>query len=60
MSRTLALQSANDVKRAKGWNNVSLTARKVKGDPFWKAVRSDGVMSNRRTLWLATVNLTRQ
>ena len=43
MSRALALQSANDVKRAKGWNNVSLTARKVKGDPFWKAVRPDGV-----------------
>ena len=43
MSRTLALQSANDVKRAKGWNNVSLTARKVKGDPFWKAVRPGGV-----------------
>ena len=43
MSRALALQSANDLKRAKGWNNVSLTARKVKGDPFWKAVRPDGV-----------------
>jgi hypothetical protein len=43
MSRTLALQSAADLKRAKGWSNVSLTARKVKGDPFWKAVRPDGV-----------------
>ena len=43
MSRALALQSANDLKRAKGWGGVSLTAHKVKGDPFWKAVRPDGV-----------------
>jgi hypothetical protein len=43
MSRGLALQSANDLKRAKGWNYVSLTAHKVKGDPFWKMVRPDGV-----------------
>jgi hypothetical protein len=43
LSRTLALQSANDLKRAKGWNYMSLTAYKVKGDPFWKLVRPDGV-----------------
>jgi len=43
MSRTLALESAYDLKRAKGWSYVSLTAHKVKGDPFWKAVRPDGV-----------------
>ena len=43
MSRALALQSANDLKQAKGWSSVSLTAHKVKGDPFWKAVRPDGV-----------------
>jgi hypothetical protein len=43
MSRTLALESANDLKRAKGWSYVSLTAYKVKGDPFWKAVRPNGV-----------------
>ena len=43
MSRALALQSADDLKRAKGWSYVSLTAHKVKGDPFWKAVRPDGV-----------------
>jgi hypothetical protein len=43
MSRALALHSANDLKRAKGWTNVSLTAHKVKGDPFWKMVRPDGV-----------------
>ena len=43
MSRALALESANDLKRAKGWSYVSLTAHKVKGDPFWKAVRPNGV-----------------
>ena len=43
MSRALALENANDLKRAKGWSYVSLTAHKVKGDPFWKAVRPDGV-----------------
>jgi hypothetical protein len=43
MSRALALQSANDLKRAKGWSYVNLTAHKVKGDPFWKMVRPDGV-----------------
>jgi hypothetical protein len=42
-SRALALQSASDLKRAKGWSYVSLSAHKVKGDPFWKAVRPDGV-----------------
>ena len=43
MSRALALESANDLKRAKGWSYVSLTAHRVKGDPFWKAVRPNGV-----------------
>ena len=43
MSRALAMQSANDVKRAKGWSFVSVSAHKVTGDPFWKAVRPDGV-----------------
>ena len=43
MSRALALESANDLKRAKGWSYVNLNAHKVKGDPFWKAVRPDGV-----------------
>ena len=42
-SRALALQSAYDLKRAKGWSYVNLSARKVKGDPFWKAVRPNGV-----------------
>jgi hypothetical protein len=43
MSRALALESANDLKQAKGWSAMSLTAHKVKGDPFWKMVRPDGV-----------------
>ena len=43
MSRALALRSADDLKRAKGWNSMSMSARKVKGDPFWKMVRPDGV-----------------
>jgi hypothetical protein len=43
MSRALTLESAYNLKRAKGWSYVSLTAHKVKGDPFWKAVRPDGV-----------------
>jgi len=42
-SRALALQSAHDLKRVKGWSYVNLSARKVKGDPFWKAVRPNGV-----------------
>jgi hypothetical protein len=42
-SRALALQSAYDLKAAKGWSYVSLSAHKVKGDPFWKAVRPNGV-----------------
>lgn len=39
MSQALVMQSARDLKRAKGWRSVSLRARRVKGDPFWKAVR---------------------
>jgi len=42
-SRALAVQSANDLKRAQGWRYVHLSAQKVKGDPFWKAVRPNGV-----------------
>jgi hypothetical protein len=43
MSRELALSSAGELKQANGWSSMSLTARKVKGDPFWKMVRPDGV-----------------
>jgi hypothetical protein len=39
MSRQLAAQSANDIKRSKGWRYVSMSAYKVPPDPFWKAVR---------------------
>ena len=42
-SRALAVQSAYDLKQAKGWRYVHLSAQKVKGDPFWKAVRPNGV-----------------
>ena len=39
MSQQLVLQSAQELKRARGWSSISLRARRVKGDPFWKAVR---------------------
>ena len=39
MSQVLAAQSAQDVKRQKGWSYVSMSAYKVKPDPFWKSVR---------------------
>jgi len=38
-SQALALQRSHDLKRAKGWSYMSMSARRVKGDPFWKAVR---------------------
>jgi hypothetical protein len=34
-----AIDNANQLKRQPGWKYVSLRARKVKPDPFWKAVR---------------------
>ncbi len=42
-SQELALQSASELKQSKGWSSISVSAHKVKGDPFWKAVRPDGV-----------------
>jgi hypothetical protein len=42
-SQALLLQSAAELKRSKGWSYVSISAHKVEGDPFWKAVRPDGV-----------------
>jgi hypothetical protein len=42
ISQGLTLQSAADLKRAKRWSYVTLYAKQVKGDPFWKAVRPDG------------------
>lgn len=43
MSQALTLQSAKDLQRTKGWSYISMSARRVTGDPFWKAVRPDGV-----------------
>jgi hypothetical protein len=34
-----AIQTANQVKRQRGWSYVSLRPRKVTPDPFWKSVR---------------------
>jgi hypothetical protein len=42
-SQALAVQSAKEVKRARGWRSYTMSARKVQGDPFWKSVRPDGV-----------------
>jgi hypothetical protein len=41
-SQALVLQQAAQLKRAKRWSYVTLYAKKVQGDPFWKAVRPDG------------------
>ena len=38
-SQALVIKSAADLKRAKRWSFVTLYAHRVKGDPFWKAVR---------------------
>jgi hypothetical protein len=42
-SQGLVLQKAADLRRAKRWSYVTLYAYRVKGDPFWKAVRPEGV-----------------
>jgi hypothetical protein len=42
-SQALVLQSAAALRRAKRWSYVTLYAHRVKGDPFWKAVRPAGV-----------------
>ena len=39
MSRRLAAESALEVRRKKGWKYVTMSAYKVKPDPFWKSVR---------------------
>jgi hypothetical protein len=41
-SRALAVQNANKLKRQYKWSYVSIRARRVKGDTFWKAVRPNG------------------
>ena len=42
-SQALTLQSASELKRSKRWSYITLYAYRVKGDPFWKAVRPNGV-----------------
>lgn len=39
MSQALAAQSAQETKQKRGWSYVTMSAYKVKPDPFWKAVR---------------------
>ena len=39
MSQMLAARSAEETRRKRGWRYVTMRARKVKADPFWKAVR---------------------
>jgi hypothetical protein len=34
-----AIDTANQVKRQRGWSYVTLSPRKVTPDPFWKSVR---------------------
>ena len=41
-SQALAVQNAHQLKLQYGWSYVSMRARRVKADPFWKAVRPDG------------------
>jgi hypothetical protein len=47
-SQALALQSAYDLQHARGWSHVTLSAHPVQGDPFWKAVRPNGVPPHAR------------
>jgi hypothetical protein len=42
-SQALAVQSAYQLKSARRWSYVTMSASRVKGDPFWKAVRPNGV-----------------
>jgi len=34
-----AINTANQIKRQRGWSYVRMRPRKVKPDPFWKSVR---------------------
>ncbi len=40
--------SAYDLQRSSGWNRITLSAHPVQGDPFWKAVRPNGVPAHAR------------
>jgi hypothetical protein len=39
MSQALAARSARDLKAKRGWRGITIKARKVEPDPFWKTVR---------------------
>ena len=39
MSQYLAARSAEETRRQRGWRYVTMRARKVAPDPFWKSVR---------------------
>ena len=47
-SRMLALQSAYDLQRSRGWSHITMTGHAVPGEPFWKAVRPKGVPAHAR------------
>lgn len=40
-SRRILDETAIDLQRKSGWRSVSIRARKVKGDTFWKMVRTE-------------------
>ena len=43
-SQKLALESAYQVQKQRGWSSISsMRPHRVEGDPFWKAVRPSGV-----------------
>jgi hypothetical protein len=47
-SQALAMQTARNLQRARGWSTLTLSAYTVAGDPFWKAVRPHGVPAKAR------------
>jgi hypothetical protein len=47
-SQALALRSAYDLQRSSGWSHITLSAHPVQGEPFWKAVRPNGVPAHAR------------
>ena len=42
-SQALTMQTAQNLQRSRGWSTLTLSAYAVPGDPFWKAVRPNGV-----------------
>jgi hypothetical protein len=47
-SQALALQTALNLQRTRGWSTLTLSAYAVPGDPFWKAIRPHGVPAKAR------------